>query len=166
MAQAVIANRQWSTPSSKSASDWILNELLAFKITFEDQDSASFFGVDPLPDPVHIPAAILTDLSSNERTQDRETYRFLGLMTEAMRSASTESAVLDFAQAVLQLMRYDNPGFLVRSRVDIPFLMCGKWRNAQTNLCVVNKHEVLLLVQEDKQFADMGKPDLGFMERQ
>jgi hypothetical protein len=56
MALTVQANRPWCKPSSKSGSDWTEYDLKAFKITFEGQDSASFFGVDPLPDPVNIAA--------------------------------------------------------------------------------------------------------------
>jgi hypothetical protein len=66
MAETVLANRQWHKPSSKSGSDWKEDELSAFKITFERQDSATFFGVDPLRHPNHIPAAILTKSSLNK----------------------------------------------------------------------------------------------------
>jgi hypothetical protein len=159
MSQTVLAARQWCEPSSKSGNDWTEDDLTAFKIKLERQDSATFFGVDPLPHPVHIPAAILTDLSPNEATQDRKTYRFLRLMEQAMRSAPTESAVLDFAQGVLQLMHYDDPGYIVRSRVDIPFVMGGEWRNAQTDFCVVDMHEYLLLVQEDNQVVGSYYPE-------
>jgi hypothetical protein len=105
-------------------------DLSAFKITFEDQDSASFFGVDPLPHPVHIPAAILTDLSPNDATQDCGVFSFLIIMEEAMTSGTIESAVDDFAQELFRLMGYNKPGFFVRSRVDLTFSMCGEERNA------------------------------------
>jgi hypothetical protein len=154
MAQAALANRQWHQPSAKPGNNWAKEEMFVFKITLESQDSATFFGVDPLPDPVNIPAAILTDLLPNEGTQDRETYRFLRLMEQAMRSAPTESAVIDFAQAVLQLMHYDDPGFIVRSHVDLPFPMCGGKYYAQTDLCVVDKHEVLLVFKEDAAYSE------------
>jgi hypothetical protein len=97
MAQTVQANRQWHQPSAKPGNNWGEEEMSAFKITLESQDSASFFGVDPLPHLVNIPAAILTDLLPNKGTQDRETYRFLRLMKLAMRSAPPESAVIDFS---------------------------------------------------------------------
>jgi hypothetical protein len=148
MTRTRLSDRPWCKPSSKSGSNWTEDDLTAFKITLERQDSATFFGVDPLPHPVKIPAAILTDLSPNKDTQDRETYRFLRLMKLARMNGPTESAIFDFSLAVLQLMHYDDPGFVARSHVDIPLVMCGEWRNAQTDLCVVDKHEFLLIVQE------------------
>jgi hypothetical protein len=158
MAQTVLANRPWCKPSSKSGSDWTEDDLSAFKITFEGQDSATFFGVDPLPHPVNIPAAILTDLSRKMDTQDRETYRFLGLMEQAMSSATLETAVDDFSQNVFRLMRYDDPGFLVRSGVDLTFFMCGEERHAQTDVCVMNNDLILLIVQDDKRLANAANP--------
>jgi hypothetical protein len=125
----------------------------------ERQDSATFFGLDPLPHPVHIPAAILTDLSSNEATQDREIYRFLRLVEQLTMSPPTESTALDFSQAVLQLMHYDDPGFIMRSRVDLPFLACGEWRNPQTDIFLVDQHEFLLIVQEDNRVVGPPFPE-------
>jgi hypothetical protein len=159
MAQTVLANRPWCEPSSKSGSDWTVYDLSAFKITFEDQDSAAFFGVDPFPDPVNIPAAMLTDLLPNKGTHDRETYRCLCLMEQIIVSPPTECTVIDFSQAVLQLMHYDDPGFVVLSHVAIPFLMCGEWHHAQTDLYVVDKHEYLLIVQEDNHLVGPYYPE-------
>jgi hypothetical protein len=134
--QNFLANRQWRKPSSKSSSDWREDHLSAFKITLKRQDSASFFGVDPLPHSIHIPAAILTDLSPNERTQDRETYCFLRFIKEEMRSAIREYAIDDFTQATFRLMRYQDQDFLLRFRVDLTFCMRGEERHAQTDLCL------------------------------
>jgi hypothetical protein len=39
--------------SPKSGSDWGLNELLAYSIDIQFQDAATFFGVNPLPQPSH-----------------------------------------------------------------------------------------------------------------
>jgi hypothetical protein len=71
----------------------------------------AFFGVDPLPDPVHIPAAILTDVSPNRALRIVK-HGFLCLMKQAM-SAPTESAIVNLTQAVFRLMHYDDPSFLV-----------------------------------------------------
>jgi hypothetical protein len=159
MTETVLANRQWHKPSSKSGSDWVVNDLLAFKITFEDQDSATFFGVDPLPHPVNIPAAILTDLSPNKNNHDDKTYCFLHLMKHAIKRTTTESAIEDFAQALFRLMRYQSRGFLLRSRVDLTFFMCGEEHNALTNVCVEDENEILLIVQDDKRCVGRGHPE-------
>jgi hypothetical protein len=37
--------------TAKSGSDWIEAQLRAFNIIVEFQDAATFFGVDPLPQP-------------------------------------------------------------------------------------------------------------------
>jgi hypothetical protein len=156
MTHNVLANCQWRKPSSKSANDWTVEELSAFKITFENQDSATFFGVDPLPHPVNIPATILTDISPNRSEQDLKTYSFLCYMIEAMRNdAITESAIENFVQALFWLMRYQVQPFLMRSCVGLTFFMCGEERNALTNVCVVDENQILLIIQ-GKQWVGTG----------
>jgi hypothetical protein len=159
MAQTVMENRRWYQPSPNSASDWSENELTAFRIKFVSQDSATFFGIDPLPDPpIYVPDTILSTVASNKKTQDRETYRFLSLMERAMRGPATlESAIDDFARKVFELMHYDEPGFVLQNRLDLLFSMCGEERHVKTNVCVMDENEILLVLKEDK--CQLDSPD-------
>jgi hypothetical protein len=47
--------------SPKSGSDWGPNELHAYNIDIQFQDAATFFGVNPLPQPA-VAAEVLRDL--------------------------------------------------------------------------------------------------------
>jgi hypothetical protein len=153
MAQTVMENRGWHQPSSKSASDWSGDELVAFRIEFVSQDSANFFGIDPLPDPpISVPDTILCTVASDKKTQNIETYRFLRLMERAMRGPTKwECAVGDFSRNVFELMHYDEPGFILQNRFDSRFRMCGEKQQAQTNVCVMDENEILLVLKEAKR---------------
>ncbi|KAJ4465181.1 hypothetical protein C8J55DRAFT_441351 [Lentinula edodes] len=51
--------------SAKSSSDWTQNELRAYNITVQWQDAATFFGVDPLPQPA-VAQEVLTTLDADD----------------------------------------------------------------------------------------------------
>jgi hypothetical protein len=77
-------------------------------------------------------------------------------MKRAIREKTQETADDDFSLNMFLLMQYDDPGFTVESGVDLPFVMCREKRNAQTDVCVVNKKQIFLIVQEDKQCVGAG----------
>jgi hypothetical protein len=77
-------------------------------------------------------------------------------MQRAMRGTTTlESAVDDFAQTLLRLMRYDDPGFVVQSRMDLAFIMCDVKCLVQTDVCLLD-NDILLI--EDKRYVDATDP--------
>ncbi|PPQ78413.1 hypothetical protein CVT25_011889 [Psilocybe cyanescens] len=140
--------------SAKSGSDWGPNELAAYNITMEPQDAATFFEVDPLPEP-HVPADMLDKLEAEETT-DLDSFRTLSAMDLAMSAApSEESAVDDFVVRVFDILGYTNRDVVLRTRKDIEFVICGMCMRAKTDVCLLkNRSEIILLVQEDKRHLE------------
>ena len=70
-----------------------------------------------------------------------------------------ESAVDDFAFLLLRALGYNARGRVLRTRKDIPLVICGENRHATTDICIVDQNEILLLVQEDKRHMDNSNPE-------
>ncbi|KIJ42713.1 hypothetical protein M422DRAFT_254159 [Sphaerobolus stellatus SS14] len=145
--------------SAKSGSDWTVNELDAYNITIVSQDLAAFFGSDVLPLPARHPD--LVDKVAADEIEDEDSYqvdRYINLAIDPI--PGEESAVNDSAMQLLRTMGYAGRavGRDLRSRKDIPFLICGEWRLAKTDVCVMDRNEILLLVQEDKCHMELGDP--------
>ncbi|TFK81058.1 hypothetical protein K466DRAFT_532260 [Polyporus arcularius HHB13444] len=66
-----------------------------------------------------------------------------------------ESAVDDFAVALFSRLGYTKRHRVTRTRKDIPFLICGEWRYAKTDVCLIDRqqNDIILLVQEDKSLG-------------
>ncbi|KAJ3842604.1 hypothetical protein F5878DRAFT_377726 [Lentinula raphanica] len=139
--------------SAKSGSDWTENELAAYNITIEWQDAATFFEVDPLPQPT-IDQEVLTTLDADNMAQDAN-YKLLRYMDLAMNPVpGEESAVDDFVVHLLTLLGYVPRNRVLRTRSDIPLFVCGEDRHAKTDVCIVDSQDILLLVQEDKRHQE------------
>ena len=71
-----------------------------------------------------------------------------------------ESAVADLAMQLLCTMGYASRALHrdLRSRKYIPLLICGEWKHAETDVCIIDRDEILLLVQEDKRHKEPGDP--------
>lgn len=136
--------------STKSGNDWSANELLAYNITVQRQDTINFFGqelgsIDVL-DPNLLSSAdpsIITDFT-------KETYRFLAYLDLASRANSgQESAIHDLAKSVLEVTSFDELGTVLRTRYGIPFTICGDHRVAQAGVCLVHLNSMILLVVQE-----------------
>ena len=145
--------------SAKSGSDWKGNEVAAYNITIEYQDAAAFFGVHNLPQPTTVNPAVLTATDPDEAADDG-VYELLRTMDLAMSPApAEESAVDDFAVLLLRALGYTTRGRVLRTRKDIPLVICGENRHAKTDVCIIDENEILLLVQEDKRHMDNSDPE-------
>jgi hypothetical protein len=136
----------------KSGSDWGTNELTFFSINIISQNSADFFGVDPLPHP-NVPTAILETPTATAAAvaHDEVSLIFLSILEMAMTGVE-EGDVDDFSQAVLRLMGYERFGCHARINKKLTFTMCGRDDcSAQTNVCLMDRNHILLIVQEDKR---------------
>jgi len=112
-----------------------------------------------LPQPATINPAILTATDPDDAADD-SVYELLHMMDLAMSPApAEESAVDDFAVLLLCALGYTTRGRVLRSRKDIPLIICGENRHAKTDVCIINQNEILLLVQEDKQHMDLSDPE-------
>ena len=123
----------------KSASDWSYNELEAYSITIKEQNIASFFGRDELPEP-NCPEGFLRNLVITENT-DRATDELLRCMGEVGGQ---------FVRSLFLETGFSNKQTYPCMRRPLPFLIGGEQKSAQTDVCLVYDDTVLLLVQEDK----------------
>ncbi|KAF8157174.1 hypothetical protein B0H34DRAFT_712582 [Crassisporium funariophilum] len=142
--------------SAKSGNDWGPIELAAYNIATEPQDTATFFGVDPLPDP-QVPADMLDKLEAGDMT-DLDAFRTISAMDLAMNATpSEESAVDDFVVRLFDILGYTSRKVLLRTRKDIELVICGVSMNARTDVCLLkNRSEIILVVQEDKRQLEDG----------
>lgn len=137
--------------TAKSGSSWTRSELDAYNITIIEQDAPLFFETARLPQP-SVPDDLLRSLELADAEQ-LDTCRTIAAMELAMRPhPSEESAVDDFAVRLFDLLGYTTRHISLRTRKDIPLLICGEYRHAKTDVCLLaNGTDILLLVQEDKR---------------
>jgi len=146
--------------SSKSGHDWTINNLMAYSITIVQQNTATFFGQAALPLPAQHPD-LLNRLTADEMVDD-DSYQVVRYMDLAMDPVpGEESAVDDFTMQLLRMMGYASRalGRDLRSRKDIPLFICGEWRHAKADVCVMDRNGYLLLVQEDKRHKEVVDPE-------
>src|SRR6266702_724987 len=145
--------------NAKSGRDWTINDLTAYNISIVRQNTATFFGQAALPPPPHHPD-LLNRLTADEMA-DEESYQVVRYMDLAMSLIpGEESAVDDFTMQLLRVMGYAGRalGRDLRSRKDIPLFICGEWRHAETDVCVMDTNGYLLVVQEDKRHLKIVDP--------
>ncbi|KAK2463783.1 hypothetical protein APHAL10511_004181 [Amanita phalloides] len=144
--------------SAKSGGDWTANELNAYNITVVHQDAVTFFETPVMPQPTVAPE-VLTALDPDNVIDD-DAYELLSHMDLAMSLApAEESAVDDFAVLLLRALGYTRRGRHFRTRKDIPLVICGEKRHAKTDVCIIDDHGILLLVQEDKRHMENDDPE-------
>jgi len=144
--------------SAKSGSDWGPSELHAYNIVVEFQNAATFFGLNPLPQPA-VAAEVLNNISADDMVNDAN-YKLLRYMDLAMDPVpAEESAVDDFAVHLLSLLGYVPRTRMLRTRADIPLVVCGEQSHAKTDVCIVDSDDILLLIQEDKRHKEPKDPE-------
>ncbi|KAK0443571.1 hypothetical protein EV421DRAFT_1890776 [Armillaria borealis] len=139
--------------TAKSGSDWTISELDAYHIEIVPVDPLDFFGVQALPPvPPQVDPEILDHVEATDMVQDRNA-ELIGLLDLAMLPKSGESAVDDFAVELFKVLGYVRRDRLARTRTDLPLLICGEYRHAKTDVCLIDRsqNDILLLVQEDKR---------------
>ncbi|PPQ91613.1 hypothetical protein CVT25_012794 [Psilocybe cyanescens] len=137
--------------SAKSSSDWTLNELDSYNIHLERREALeSFWSSDPAVDP-----ELFQYLEADDMQQARNA-ELINLLDLAMLRSSGESAVDDFVVELLRHTGYVHRNRVACTRKDLPLLICGEWRHAKTDVCIVDRrqNDILLLVQEDKYLED------------
>lgn len=146
--------------NAKSSNDWTVNELDAYNISIVSEDCATFFGTDilPLPDHHH---DLINKLTADEM-EDDDSYlaaRYMDLATN--RVPDEESAVVDFVMQLLHMMGYATRAAHrdLRSRKAIDFFICGEWKDAKADVCIMDGYKVLLVVQEDKCHMQVVDPN-------
>ncbi|KAK0220233.1 hypothetical protein IW262DRAFT_1010740 [Armillaria fumosa] len=144
--------------TAKSGNDWGPTELHAYNIRVEFQAATTFFGVHPMPQPA-VADEVLNNLDATNMIHDNN-HKLLRYMDLAMDPVpDQESAVVDFAVHLLSLLGFVPRERMLRTRTDIPLVICGEGRHATTDVCVVEADDILLLVQEDKRHKETKDPE-------
>jgi hypothetical protein len=146
--------------SSKSASDWMENDLLAYNINVRIVPEKEFFGekVQRLPEGLG-KEFLEYEFGKDPLPDDSDKLlEYLDMASRALRGQ--ESMVDDFAFKLLERTGFDKGSRLLRTRHNIPFIVSGEYRNAQTDVCIVSRRKhLLLLVQEDKRMTSAKDPE-------
>ena len=146
--------------SAKPGSDWTANELDAYHITVVSQNKQQFFGVPDLPAPARPSLVGFLTTEDRQNAADDDTRRLLHYLDLALDpKVGQESAVDNLAAKLLEKLGYDDGGRIIFVRRALPLLICGVASLAQTDICVMDDNEILLLVQEDKRLTSLKDPE-------
>ncbi|KAG5636950.1 hypothetical protein H0H81_006298 [Sphagnurus paluster] len=142
--------------SGKPGSEWTANDLLSYNITIEtvnnEEEFFEFEGDRPLPPADMNGFLTYLDTTTADNAGDYDTANLLHTLQMAQTSA--ESWVDEFASRILRKMGYEGRKRLVKVKQMLHFLSGGALQNAQADVCVMSRDEVILLVQEDKRSSD------------
>ncbi|PPQ88928.1 hypothetical protein CVT25_005250 [Psilocybe cyanescens] len=98
----------------------------------EPQDAATFFKVEPLPEP-HVPADMLNKLEAKEMTY-LSSFCTLSVMDLVMSGVpSEELAVDDFAVCLFDILGYTNCDVALHTHKDIELVICGMCMHIKTD---------------------------------
>ena len=146
--------------TAKSGSDWTALELRAYNITVVPQSKEEFFGTINLPNPAELSLVGFMTTETRQQAADNNMRKLLHFLDLAMNpKVGMETAVDNFASQLLQALGYDDESRIVFIRQSIPFIICGANSVAQTDVCVMDKNEILLLLQVDKRLTGMKDPE-------
>ncbi|TEB33833.1 hypothetical protein FA13DRAFT_1789655 [Coprinellus micaceus] len=144
--------------SARPASEWTTNELAAYNIVIQTEDTSTFLGASienlPLPqvDPVILNVEGRPPAGVSKST--RPFFRYLrGAMVHPLGGDGVESAAAHFASHLLGLLDYDEPDRVIHQRLQIRFLVSGVYADAQPDVCVLDDEDFLPLVQENKRLT-------------
>ncbi|KAH9979646.1 hypothetical protein BJV74DRAFT_888074 [Russula compacta] len=146
--------------TAKSGSEWTANELAAYNITVVPQNKDEFFETIDFPVPDEPSLAGFMAAETRLDTEDKKTRQLLYYLDLAMGpKIGQEAAVGNFAAELLRGLDYDGANRIAFIRHAIPFLICGGNSLAQTDVCIFDDNEILLLLQEDKRLTSMKDPE-------
>lgn len=146
--------------SAKSGSEWTSYDLIAYNIAVCRQSSDTFFGYKPETVSDTIDPDFLTAAVPPQDGLSKGTYRLL-LYLHLATHAGQESAIHDFGKELLRLLGFEEGGTLLRSRYNIPFMICGDdRRSVQADLCLIQgTATILLVIQGDKTSPSTKDPE-------
>ena len=144
--------------TSKSASDWRKNDLRAYNIVIKSVDPQSFFGKEPMD---------LPENTESFRTalhwQDANDIFIVNLLKMLWFASgddlARESAVDDFMMMFFMIVGYVSKTRFARSRRRISLVVCGEYRQATPDICLLDDQTTVLLVQEDKSYISDTDPE-------
>jgi len=120
----------------------------------------SFFGSTELPPPMNPSIAGFIEVEDRGGAEDSETRKLLHYLDLALNpKVGQESAVDTFVSKLLEQSGYDAEDRIIFIRHALPFVICGTTSLAQTDVCIMDDNEILLLVQEDKRATSIKDPE-------
>ncbi|KAK7688336.1 hypothetical protein QCA50_008708 [Cerrena zonata] len=150
---------------SKPVHEWTSEDLEAYNIKLEYQDSSRFFELKPneqLPEAQVLEPELLTVRDAWSSTKD-DTYTFLRLLKNAnMYTVAEETAVVDFTFTLMRMIGYTSKLYkrIVRTRKRIQILIAGELKDSVIDLCLIDENgNMLLVIQEDKRALDSHASD-------
>ncbi|KAJ7705483.1 hypothetical protein B0H17DRAFT_1166630 [Mycena rosella] len=147
--------------STKSRSDWSVNELFAYNITVKAVQPEAFFRSGATPSLEHLDPNILTAPAGADGPElSDSTARYLGYLDLATR-AMHENFGDDFARETLFLLGFSERNHILSTRFNIPLTICGKTnRSTQPGMCLLYRPTlVLLILAADKTIASHTDPE-------
>jgi hypothetical protein len=135
-----------------------MNDLLAYNITVSYQSLDTFYGMPLLTvESLNLdPNLLLSGSTLSTRGISQDTFRLLRYVDFASSTSSQASAVVDFSREFLQALGYIKRDTVLRSRYDIPLLICDSVRSVKIDVSLIRPSSttVLLVVQQDETTAD------------
>ena len=144
--------------TAKSASDWRQNDLLTYNIIVKSINPHLFFGKEPENLPENIESFRVA--RSWKDANDNFTMNLLRTLWFASGDdLARESAVDDFILAFFVAIGYTSRTRFVRSRRRLSLVICGEYRQATPDICLLDDYTTVLLVQEDKFYISETDPE-------
>ncbi|KAJ6453308.1 hypothetical protein C8R45DRAFT_1039186 [Mycena sanguinolenta] len=102
-----------------------------------------------------------SELSSRLRTEPMpQTATLISCSIILPRSHAQDWATIDlFAEKILEKLRYAKDRRIIIIRQALPLFICGLNYNAQTDVCILDSNDILLLVQQDKRLDNGDDPE-------
>jgi hypothetical protein len=145
--------------SAKSGNDWTQNELRAYNILVVELPLTEFFNQNQLP-PVPPTLRQFCETTDRALAPDDDTYKLLHYLDLAQNpKVGQEAAVDNFAARLLEMLGYASGHRVVVTHQALPLVICGMQCSAQTDVCICDENDYLLLVQEDKRFDNPEDPE-------
>src|ERR1700761_6011924 len=153
--------------TAKASNEWTQLDLLAYNIVVIPQDFDTFFNPSPEDDlkALQRTSSISSEIwttESAEKMKNDDNYTLMRLMELVHNHPITgipSSPSIDFTTHLLRVTGYTTRHNLIRTREQIPFLICRQQRHAMMDVCILDEHnEILLIVLEDKRHYPSSPP--------
>jgi hypothetical protein len=143
--------------SAKSINGWSDYELIAYNITVIAQSPQEFFRGNTTPPLDDIdPLLINSKIDAVDVADD--IFHYFTHLDLATDGGGLESFIDDFARETLHILGYVERGLCLSTQFTIPLTICGEDTLAPTDVCLVARRPMVLLVlRQDKSMFDLSQ---------
>jgi hypothetical protein len=141
--------------SARSGREWSKAQLKDYNIVIDNVDAVTFFGQEIKEVALEeVPESVLVCLTSSDVVDDEDPgFDFLRFH-DIVISGRQESTVDSLAQEILRIMKFRGSRRIILFHQRIPLTMSGADTIAETDVCVQNNDNILLLIQKDKAYGN------------